>query len=32
MGGEGSQADITAAPREAARLLASELTRREIEK
>lgn len=30
--GEGSQADITTAPREAARLRASELTRKEIEK
>ena len=30
--GEGSQADITTAPREAARLRASEPTKREIEK
>jgi hypothetical protein len=30
--GEGSQADITAAPREAARLRASELTRKELGK
>lgn len=30
--GEGSQADITTAPSEAARLRASELTRRELEK